>query len=70
MKPFTEDEIIKFISPMEPNKAHGPDGFRIHFYKIYWDIMKVDFLKMIKGFLSKAEVGGGINSTFLALIPK
>jgi len=55
---------------MESDKAPGPDGFTIHFYKVCWKIIKTDLLKMIHGFFSKAKVGGGINSTFLALIPK
>jgi hypothetical protein len=55
---------------MESDKAPGPDGFTIHFYKTCWDIIKADLLKMIKGFMKKAKVGGGTNSTYLALIPK
>jgi len=69
-RPFTEEEVIKVIWSMDPDKAPGPDGFTIHFYKMCWDIIKVDFLKMIKGFKNKAKVGGGTNSTYLALIPK
>jgi len=55
---------------MEPDKAPGPDGFSIHFYRLCWEIIKSDLLIMIHGLLRKAKVGGGINSTFLALIPK
>eukprot|EP00253_Pinus_taeda_P032916 PITA_32916 len=55
---------------MEPNKAPGPDGFSIHFYRIFWGISKDDQFRMIKGFLQKSKVGGSTNSTFLALIPK
>lgn len=55
---------------MELDKAPGPDELSIHFYRICWDIIKVDLYQMIKGFLRKAKVGGSINSTFLALIPK
>lgn len=55
---------------MDLDKAHGPDRFTIHFYKTCWDIIKEDLLKMIKGFMKKAKVGGGTNSTYLALIPK
>ena len=69
-KPFSEEEIIKVIWAMESDKASGPDKFSIHFYKVCWDILKTDLMKKIKGFLRKAKVGGGINSTFLALIPK
>jgi hypothetical protein len=55
---------------MEPDKAPGPDGFSIHFYRLCWEIIKPDLLRMIHGFLRKEKIGGGINSTFLALIPK
>jgi len=55
---------------MNPNKAPGPDGFTIHFYRICWDIIKTDLIRMIKGFLQKAKLGGSTNLTFLALIPK
>jgi len=55
---------------MESNKAPGPDSFTIHFFKVCWDIIKIDLLKMIQGFFGKSKIGGGINSTFLALIPK
>jgi len=70
LKPLSEEEIIKVIWVMESDKAARLDGFTIHFYKDCWKIIKTDLLKMIHGFFSKAKVGGGINSTFLALIPK
>eukprot|EP00253_Pinus_taeda_P001755 PITA_01755 len=70
IKPITEEEIIKVIWSMDSDKAPGPNGFTIHFYKTCWDIIKADLLKMIKGFMKKAKVGGGSNSTYLALIPK
>ena len=55
---------------MNSDKAPGPDGFSIHFYRICWDIIKTDLIRMIKGFLKKAKMGGSTNSTFLTLIPK
>lgn len=66
----TEEEIIKVIWSMEADKAPGPDGFTIHFYKSCWDIIKSDLQKMIRGFMKKAKIGGGTNFTYLALIPK
>jgi hypothetical protein len=70
LKPTNEEEISKIIWSMDPDKAPGPDGFTIHFYRICWDIIKPDLIRMIKGFLQKAKLGGSTNSTFLALIPK
>eukprot|EP00253_Pinus_taeda_P020488 PITA_20488 len=68
--PISEEEIIKVIWSMEADKAPGPDGFTIHFYKACWEVIKVDLLTMIRGFMKKAKIGGGTNSTYLALIPK
>jgi exonuclease III len=69
-QPPTEEEITNVIWSMEADKAPGPDGFSIHFYKSCWHIIKDDLLKMIRGCMKKAKVGGGTNSTYLALIPK
>jgi len=55
---------------MEADKAPGPDEFKIHFYQSCWEVIETDLLKMIKGFMRKAKIGGGTNSTYLALIPK
>jgi len=70
MKPFIEKEINNVIWSMEKDKAPGPDGFSIHFYRACWSIIKSNLQRMIKSFQQKAKVGGGTNSTFLALIPK
>ena len=66
----TEEEIADIVWSMEPDKAPGPDGFSIHFYRKCWDLIKSDLIRMVHGFMRKAKIGGGINSTFLALIPK
>eukprot|EP00253_Pinus_taeda_P005951 PITA_05951 len=69
-RPITTKEVIQVIWSMEADKAPGPDGFSIHFYQSCSEVIKSDLLKMIKGFMIKAKIGGGIKSTFLALIPK
>eukprot|EP00253_Pinus_taeda_P023537 PITA_23537 len=69
-RPITEKEIINVIWAMEADKAPGPDGFTIHFFKTCWHIIKADLQKMIRGFMTKSKIGGGTNSTYLVLIPK
>jgi len=41
-RPIMEKEIINVIWAMETDKAPGPDGFTIHFYKTCWHIIKAD----------------------------
>lgn len=55
---------------MDADKALGPDRFTIHFYKACWHLIKSKLYKMIGWFMKKAKIGGGTNSTYLALIPK
>ena len=70
MKTSSEREIVDVIWSMESDKAPGPDGFSIHFFKVYWPIIKTELLWMVSAFQMKAKLGGCTNSTFLALIPK
>lgn len=65
-----EEEVQKAIWSLHPDKAPGPDGFPISFYREYWQMIKKDLLKMIRWVLRKGKLGGYTNSTYLALIPK
>lgn len=55
---------------MDPDKSLEPEGFTIHYYKTFWNLIKYDLLKMLNGTCKKDKIGGGTNSSFLALIPK
>eukprot|EP00253_Pinus_taeda_P004290 PITA_04290 len=65
-----EEEVQKAIWSLHPDKAPGPDGFPISFYREYWQMIKKYILKMIRWVLRKGKLGGFTNSTYLALIPK
>lgn len=65
-----EEEIVEAISSLQPNKAPGPDGFPICFYREYWEMIKKDLIKYFKWIQRKGKIGGYTNSTHLALIPK
>eukprot|EP00253_Pinus_taeda_P016043 PITA_16043 len=69
-KEIEEEEIQRAISTLKPNKAPGPDGFPICFYRTYWGIIKKDLVKMIKWAQHKCKIGGFTNATHLALLPK
>ena len=44
-KPIMEYEIRNAIWSLHVDKAPGPDGFTIIFYKATWDIIKEDLKK-------------------------
>lgn len=70
MAPISMNELRSALDSMEPDKAPGPDGFPVRFYLSCWDIISADLLRMVKKSQSCSKIGGGINSAFLALIPK
>jgi len=70
VKEIEEEEIKRMIWAMNLDKAPGPDGFPICFYKAFWGVIKKDLTKMIRWFQRKGKIGGYTNATFLALIPK
>lgn len=49
-KPFSEDEVWKVLSSMKGEKALGPDGFSISFFKKCWYIVKSDLMKVFEEF--------------------
>ena len=63
-------EIKKALDLMEVDKASGLDGFTTRFFKSCWTTIKDDLLKMVRKSQRCIKIGGGTNSTLLALIPK
>jgi len=66
----TRKEIKAALFAMSPDKAPGPDGFTTNFIQTCWQIVKKDLHKMVLKSQDCKKVGGNMNSTFLALIPK
>ncbi|XP_028052004.1 uncharacterized protein LOC114256537 [Camellia sinensis] len=67
---FTEEEISSVIKTCNGNKALGPDGFNMAFFKKCWKIVKFDVLHFMREFHQNASLVGGIISSFIVLIPK
>ncbi|XP_071715017.1 uncharacterized protein [Rutidosis leptorrhynchoides] len=68
--PISENEVWNAIKECEPSKAPGPDCFSVHFYKIYFWLIKNEFMKAIEWFWSNGCISNGCNASFFALIPK
>ncbi|RVW48469.1 putative ribonuclease H protein [Vitis vinifera] len=68
--PFTEAEIHTALMEMNRDKAPGPDGFTVAFWKNAWDFTKEEIMDMFKEFHEHSSFLKSLNNTFLVLIPK
>lgn len=64
------EETEEAIRSMPNDKAPGPDGFTINFYKACWSTVKQDVWEAVEDSRRLGTILKSLNSTFLALIPK
>eukprot|EP00253_Pinus_taeda_P018950 PITA_18950 len=67
---ITLGEVEEAVNSMPNNKAPGPDGFTINFYKACWHIIKQEVWDVVEDSRRSGSILKSINSTFIALIPK
>eukprot|EP00253_Pinus_taeda_P033497 PITA_33497 len=65
-----EEEIRVAVFSMQSDKAPSPDGFTAAFYRNHWDIIKKDYVRMVKNIFKKNKMGENTKTSHLALIPK
>ena len=68
--PFTEKEVFDAIAQLKNNKAPGPDGFPVEFYKKCWHIIKGDLLPMFHDLFSGQLQLFHLNFGTITLLPK
>lgn len=68
--PFNEEEVKAAVWDCNSFKSHGPDGIHLGFIKDFWPILKTDTLRFVSEFHRNGRLSKGINSIFIALIPK
>ncbi|GKU93253.1 hypothetical protein SLEP1_g6860 [Rubroshorea leprosula] len=69
-RPFTIEEIEEGLNDCDGSKVPGPDGFNFNFIKFAWSTVKEDFVNFLTKFNRNGRLVNGLNSSFLALIPK
>lgn len=67
---ITMEEVEEAVRSMPNDKAPGPDGFTINFYKACWHIVKQDIWEIVEDSRRSKTILKSLNSTFIALIPK
>ena len=67
---FTMEEVKAAVWEVDSFKCPGPYGITFGFIKNFWDILKDDVMRFLVEFHRNGRLSKGINSTFIALIPK
>jgi len=70
IKPFSVGEVKAVIWDCDSFKSPGPDGVNFGFIKEFWEELKGDVMRFITDFHRNGKLTRGINTTFIALIPK
>nr|GEY91054.1 hypothetical protein [Tanacetum cinerariifolium] len=66
----SRQEVKKALFLMGDDKAPGPDGFTVAFFKEAWDIVANDVTDAICEFFMNGKILKELNHTIIALIPK
>ncbi|GJU01186.1 sodium/hydrogen exchanger 6 [Tanacetum coccineum] len=66
----TNEEVKSAIFSMGDDKAPGPDGFIVAFFKKVWDVVGEDITCAIMDFFFNGKLLKEINHTIISLIPK
>ncbi len=69
-KEFSDDEISDVLFQIGPLKAPGPDGFLARFFQRTWGVLKEEIAAGVRTFFSYGLLPGGVNNTYIVLIPK
>lgn len=63
-------ELRDILSKFKVEKSPGSDGWTVEFFLHFFDLFEGDLLNMIEESRLKGNISGGLNSTFIALVPK
>ncbi|GLT99814.1 hypothetical protein SLE2022_172280 [Rubroshorea leprosula] len=69
-RPFTAEEIEEGLKSCDGSKAPGPDGYNFNLLKFMWSSVRDDFVAFFREFHQNCRLVKGLNSSFLALVPK
>jgi len=70
IKHFYLEEVRRAIWDCDNYKSPRPDDITFGFIKDFWELLKDDFMRFFVEFHRNGKLSKGVNSTFIALIPK
>jgi hypothetical protein len=69
-KPVTLAELKDILHHFKKERSPGPDGWTTEFFIYFFELVGEDLLQMVEDSRLKGKIAGGLNSTFLVMIPK
>eukprot|EP00253_Pinus_taeda_P021003 PITA_21003 len=70
LHPTNLQEVENVVRQLKAGKAPGPDGFTSNFFHNFWDVIKMEVWQVVEESCTLRWMYPGLNSTFIALIPK
>lgn len=68
--PFTEEEFLRAVFDMHPDKFPDPDGLNSGFYQRFWPILGKDVFYVSCSWLASGHFPDSSNDTNIVLAPK
>ncbi|CAN0872181.1 LINE-1 retrotransposable element ORF2 protein [Linum grandiflorum] len=68
--PFSAEEVWNAVRNCASDKAPGPNGFVMDFYKKNWEVIQDRVMSGFEDFFDRMAIPTMVNCTFLCLIPK
>ncbi|GAU49411.1 hypothetical protein TSUD_407260 [Trifolium subterraneum] len=69
-RPFSVEEVKAAVWDCDSFKSPGPDGVNLGFFKDFWAELESDVMRFFSEFHRNGKLTKGVNTTFIALIPK
>ena len=67
--PITKEELSLVLQNFKKDESPRPDGWLVEFYIELFDLLGMDLLHVVEA-RTLGRMQGGLNETFLYLIPK
>ena len=65
-----EEEVHRAMFSMKAYKSYGLDGYPLAFFQLFWELIKMDLLRVAHDFFKNGKLIKQLNKNFIALIPK
>ncbi|GAU47231.1 hypothetical protein TSUD_107670 [Trifolium subterraneum] len=69
-RPFSVEEVKAAVWDCDSFKSPGPDGVNLGFFKDFWAELQSVVMRFFSEFHRNGKLTKGVNTTFIALIPK